>query len=64
MICLAEGLLQKVSSREYHEESCSQKVENSLVEKVTERVPLDGISVTLCVVESQEDRVLTVKDVE
>jgi hypothetical protein len=38
--------------------------ENSLGDRVAERVPLYGVSVTLYVVESQNDRVLTVKDVE
>lgn len=64
MICLAEGLVQSVSSREYREESCSQKRENSLGDRVAERVPLYGVSDTLCVAERQNDRLLTVKDVE
>jgi hypothetical protein len=39
------------------EESCSQKSENSLSDRVAERVPLIGVSVTLRVVESQNESI-------
>jgi hypothetical protein len=62
LIFLAEGLVQRVISSEYREESCSQKCENSLGDRVAETIPLCGVSVKLCFVESQNDRVLNVKD--
>jgi len=40
---MAKGLVRRVSTREYHKDSCSQKGENSFGDRVAEMVPLYGV---------------------